>query len=194
MKKHIVIGVLILFSFQLSAKGKWIVGLGSTFGYNTKELQLWKYKAESTFSRGLYFNFGYELSLSKKFSVSISPGIQQHHDIIEINETTVTGYSNNFDIPFDIHYRFSPKWSTYVGLSLQDYRALKDVALNKSYNTRLNLNLGLSYHFNDFWAMELAYSKILSKEVDSFLFRNYTNHLNLGMRMNLQILKKRKHE
>ena len=194
VKKYIIIGILIAFSFQTSAKGKWDVGLGSVIGYNTKKLQLWKYTAKSTFSRGLYFKFGYELTLGKKFSASITPGIQQHHDIIELNETNVSGYSYNFNIPLDVHYQFLPKWTTYLGLSLQDYRAIEDVALNKSYNARLNLNLGFIHHFNDFWAMELGYSRIVSEKVDSFLFRNYTNHISLGMRLNLQILKKRNHE
>lgn len=194
MKKYIIIGLLIALGFQTSAKGKWEVGLGSVFGYNTKELQLWKYTAESTFSRGLYFKIGYELSLGKKFSASITPGIQQHHDIIELNETKVSGYSYNFDIPIYVHYQFLPKWSTYIGFSIQDYRAIKDVALNKSYNARVNLNLGFIHHFNDRWAMELAYSRIVSDKVDSFLFRNYTNHLKLGVRMNLQIFKKKNHD
>ena len=174
MKKYLIIGLLIAICFQTSAKGKWNVGIGSVIGYNTKELQLWKYKAQSTYSRGLYIKFGYELSLGNKFSASITPGIQQHHDIIELNETKVDGYSYNFDIPFDIHYRFLTKWSSYIGISIQDYRAIEDVALNKSYNARLNLNLGLNYHFNDIWAIELAYSRIVSEQVDSFLFRNYT--------------------
>lgn len=194
MRKYIIIGILVALSFQVTAKGKWTTGIGSVFGYNTKELQLWKYTAKSTYSRGLYFKIGYELNLGRKFSASITPGIQQHHDIIEINETEVSGYSYNFDIPFDIHYRFLPKWSTYIGLSIQDYRAIKDVALNKSYNSRINLNLGLNYHFNDIWAMELNYSRIVSEKVDSFLFRNYTNHIKLGVLVNLRILKKRNHD
>lgn len=194
LKKYIIIGILIILSFSASAKGKWITGMGSVFGYNTEKLHLWSYPAESTFSRGLYFKFGYDLSIAQKFSLRISPGIQQHHDIIEINDTEVIGYSYNFDLPLDIHYQFLPKWSTYLGVSIQDYRAIKDVALNKSYNTRLNLNFGIIHHFNDFWAMELAYSRIVSEKVDSFLFRNYTNHISLGMQLNLQILKKRNHE
>lgn len=194
MRKYIIIGILVALSFQVSAKGKWTTGLGSAFGYNTKELKLWKYSAKSTYSRGLYFKIGYELSIGKKFSASITPGIQQHHDIIEINDTEVSGYSFNFDIPFAIHYRFLPKWSSYIGISIQDYRSIEDLALNKSYNARLNLNLGVIYHFNDIWAMELAYSRIVSDKVDSFLFRNYTNHIYLGVCMNLQILKKRKHD
>ncbi|NPD46304.1 MULTISPECIES: hypothetical protein [unclassified Lentimicrobium] len=194
VKKYIIIGVLIAFSFQTSAKGKWDVGLGSVIGYNTKELQLWKYTAKSTFSRGIYLKFGYKLSLGKKFSVSITPGVQQHRDIIELNETKVSGYSYNFDIPIDIHYCFLPKWSTHIGFSIQDYRALEDVALNKSYNARLNLNCGFIYHFSEIWAMELAYSRIVSDKIDSFLFRNYTNHVCLGVCMNLQILKKKNHD
>lgn len=194
VKKYIIIGILITLSFQLFAKGEWISGLGSTFGYNTKELQLWKFKAESTVSRGLYFKFGYQLSLGKKFSASITPGIQQHYDIVEINETKVDGYSYNFDIPLDVHYQFHPKWSSYMGFSIQDYRPIKDVSLNKSYNVRLNFNLGLVYHFSNVWAMDIVYSRIVSDKIDSFVFTNYTNHVCLGMRMNLQVLKKRNHE
>ncbi len=194
MRKFIIIGILIAFTFQASAKGKWITGLGSSFGYNTKELQLWKYKVNSTHSIGMYFSFGYELYLGKRFSVSFTPGIHQHHDIVELNDTEVSGYSYNYDIPLEIQYRFLSKWSVHSGIAIQDYRAIKDVALNKSYNARLNLNLGLIHHFNQRWAMELSYSRIISEQVDSFLFRNYTNHISLGVLVNPQFFKKRNHD
>lgn len=194
LNKYIIIGILFIASIQVSAEGKWIAGMGNDFGYNKKVLKLWKYPANSTFSKGLNFNLGYELSLGKNFSASIRPGIQQHYDIIEINEIKISDFSYNFNIPFDIHYRFLPKWSTYMGFSIQDYRPIKDMALNKSDNVRLNLNLGLNYHFNDIWSVELAYSRIESDEVDSFLFKNYTNHFYVGICRNLQIPKRRKND
>lgn len=194
LNKYIIIGILLVLCIPGSAKGKWSAGIGTVSGYNTKELKLWKYSANTTFSKGLYFNLGYELSMGQKFSASIRPGILQHSNIIEIDEIEISGYSYNFNIPIDIHYRFLPRWSTYIGFSIQDYRPIKDMALNKSDNIRLNLNLGLNYHFNDTFSIELSYSRILSDKVDSFLIENYTNHIHLGMCMNLEMPKKRKND
>lgn len=189
IKKVILLMLIIAMSSAISAKGKWNLGLGSTFGYNPSELYIWDYSVEKTFSSGIYFKIGYEWTLFEKFAIGVFPGFQQHYDEVGINNINAEIYSYNFDIPVEIYYYFLNNWSAHAGISLQDYRVIEEVALERSYNARLNVNLGLSYHFNPHWAMEIGFSKILSDQRDAFLLRNYPNHLLLGVRYRFNLKK-----
>ncbi len=188
-KKIILFLFLTFMALQLSAKGKWNVGLGSTWGYNPTELYIWDYSVEKTFSSGIYIKLGYEWTLFERFSIGIFPGFQQHYDEVGINDIDAEIFSYNFDIPIEIYYYFLDNWSFHAGISIQDYRVIEEVALERSYNARLNLNLGLSYHFNYHWSMEAGFSTILSDQRDAFLLRNYPNHLIIGMRYRFNLKK-----
>lgn len=189
LRKVIFLLFLICMSISVSAKGKWNLGVGSTFGYNPSELYIWDYSVEKTFSSGFYVKLGYEWTLFKNFGIGVFPGFQQHYDEVGINNINVEIFSYNFDLPVEIYYHFYNDWSVYAGVSLQDYRVMEEFALERSYNARLNLNLGLSYCFNPHWSMEIGFSTILSDQRDAFLLRNYPNHLIIGMRYRFNLKK-----
>lgn len=190
LKKAIFLLLIFCMSISVSAKGKWNLGVGSTFGYNPSELYIWDYSVEKTFSSGFYVKIGYEWTLFKNFGIGVFPGFQQHYDEVGINSINVEIFSYNFDLPVEIYYHFYKDWSVYAGVSLQDYRVIEEFALERSYNARLNLNLGLSYYcFNPHWSMELGFSTILSDQRDAFLLRNYPNHLIVGMRYRFNLKK-----
>lgn len=177
-------------SLQVSAQGKWNLGAGNTFGFNTSNLYIWDYTVKHTLSNGVYFKIGYEFFLFHNLSIGMFPGAQQHYDEVEINNIKLKTYGYNFELPLELYYYFLNRWTVHAGVSLQDYRILDEFAIERSYNARLNLNLGWSYHFTNHWAMELGYSRILSDQRDAFLIRNYTNHILLGVRYRFNILKK----
>jgi hypothetical protein len=180
LQKTILLLLFLSISLYISAKGKWNIGLGTTHGYNNSDLSIWEYKVEKTMSHGIYFKMGYEFRIYKSFSIAILPGFMQHYDEISINETNIETFSYNFDLPIDIYY-FIKKWRLKTGISIQDYRVSEEFALERSYNARLNLNLGLSYHFYKNWAAEVGFSTILSDKINSLLIRNYPNHFSIGM-------------
>lgn len=181
LKKLILLILILITSLHISAKGKWNIGIGTTHGYNASDLYIWEYKVEKTMSHGLYFKLGYEFKIYKNFNLGIMPGFMQHYDEISINNTNVETFSYNFDLPLEIYYYFKDKWRFKAGVSVQDYRVSEEFALERSYNARLNLNLGISYHFHKNWAAEVGFSTILSDRINSLLIRNYPNHFSIGM-------------
>lgn len=188
-KKAIILFLIIAMSIYVSGKGKWILGAGTSHGFNSKELYIWKHTVEKSMSHGVYLKLGYEFKLFYDFTLAISPGFLQHYDEVGINNINVETFSYNFELPAEINYYFHKKLSAHAGVAVQDYRAFEEFALERSYNVRLNLNLGVSYHFNKHWAFELTYSRILSDRRNAFLIRNYPNHIRLGMRYRFNIKK-----
>lgn len=180
IKTILFLSILIL-STAVFAKGKWNIGIGSTHGFSTSELYLWEYKVEKTMSHGVFFKLGYEFKIYKNFNLAITPGFEQHYDEIGVNNINIETFSYNFNLPIDLFYYFKKRLRFQAGVSVQDYRQFEEVALERSYNARLNLNLGISYHYHKNWAAELSYSTILSDRRDSFLIRNYPHHFSIGV-------------
>lgn len=181
LNKAFIFFLFLVISTPVLAKGKWNIGLGTTHGYNSSDLYIWEYKVEKTMSHGIYIKMGYEFKIYKNLYLGILPGFMQHYDEVGINNINVETFSYNFDLPLDINYYYKDKWRFKTGVSIQDYRVSEEFAIERSYNARLNLNLGIAYHFHQNWAIDLAYSTILSDQINSLLIRNYPNHFSIGM-------------
>lgn len=188
---RIILSLIILFiSLNLKVKGQWIVGLGTTHGFNISELYIWEYKVEKTMSHGIYAKVGYEFRLFSNLGLGITPGFQQHYDEIGINNINVETFSYHFDIPVDISFYYKNNWRIMAGVSMQNYRVLDEFAIERSYNARLNLNAGLMYLFHKNWGVEVAFSTILSDKQNAFLIRNYPNHFSIGMQYRFHLRRK----
>ena len=168
-----------------------IIGVSSGLitGFNTQPVYLWKYKVEETPSIGGYIFVGYKYKFKKSIYVRSGLGFMQYYGQVKVHESTIKGYSNNFVLPVAVGYFFNEKWSGELGVSFQDYRGRDDFAMQKSYNLRTNIIFGASYEFMPGFTIDLNYSLMVSKKIDSFAITHRANHIMLGVSYNLFVFK-----
>jgi len=181
MKNKIIIIFFMFLSPIIFAQS--IIGLstGEIMGFNVKPVYLWKYEVDEVPSIGGYIYVGYKYKFKKPIYIRSGLGFMQYYAQVSINKSTVKGYSNNFLLPIAVGYVYNDKWSGEAGVSLQDYRGRDDFAMQKSYNLRTNLIFGVSYMFLPRWTVDLNYSVMVSKKLDSFVITHRANHIMLGV-------------
>lgn len=175
----------------VQARGKWTLDAGSSIGFHSSDIYLWNYKIENSTNLGLFIGTGYEQFISKNIGISSSINYYQLFHQVSVGEEEISGTNFILKVPLYGHYHWN-KYEVFAGAAIQNYRELKDMALQKSHNFRWQLEAGFALQLNEIWAIKASYSHMLSKQIDSLLALSYTNQISLGVRINLGHLLKRK--
>ena len=179
--KLFVSALLVVLSSITFAQSTWHFSAGTTIGFVSKDVYLWKYEVTNKHSLGVFAHAGYEYTFFEKYSVRIKAGINQYYANIKVNGMEVKGYNYHLELPVDLRYTYKKRYIFGAGVAFKDYRSLEDQAMVKSNNVRLDLILSFEYQFNKHWAGNFSYSKMLSKEIDALIVLNYTDHFSFGV-------------
>jgi len=173
--------LLIVFSSVVFAQSTWHFSAGTSLGFISSDVYLWKYEVTNKISYGVYAQAGYEYTLFEKYSVRAKVGINQYYAKVKINNIDIKGYNYHLELPVDLRYTYKDRFIFGAGIAIKDYRSLEDQAMVKSKNMRFDLILGLEYQFNKHWTGDFQYSKMLSEKIDGLIIQNYTDHFSFGV-------------
>jgi len=180
MKK---IALFVLLGFMCNAfyaQSSYNFSAGGSIGYNFESVYLWEYEVQAKPCLGYYIHVGYEYGFIDKFGIRVQFGIHQNYFSATIHNSKVMGYEYNIVLPIDLRYYFYDRWSVEAGASFQNYRDIDDFAFTKSQNIRTNLILGTSFRLTKNIYLNFKYSRIVSKPVEGFNVRYYSDHIFIG--------------
>lgn len=180
MRRIILVIVLGFIGSQSFAQSSFNISAGGTVGYNFQSVHLWKYQVQAKPSIGYYLHVGYEYGFLKNFGIRGQLGFHQFYASATINNSKVSGFDYNVVIPIDLRYYFLDRWSVEAGVSFQNYRDFEDFAAKKSNNLRTNFIAGSSFRLTENIYLNFQFSTIVSKPIDGFKVKHFSNHIFLG--------------